>query len=74
MKFISKSSRLLATWILTAVLLSGPWAGQTAHAGDPDLTQNTPQPSGLSTGDANLPLALQIQAALQALLLSMRMP
>lgn len=75
MKFILKGSRLLTTWILAAVLLSGPWAGQAAHAGDPDLTQGAPQPSqqGL-TGDANLPLAMQIQAALQALLLSLRMP
>ena len=75
MKFIPKRSRPLTTWILTAVLLSGLWAGQAAHSGEPDINQ-TPQPSPqqVVTGDANLPLAMQIQAALQALLLSLRMP
>ena len=72
MFFTPKRSRLLTAWILTVALATVLAAQPTAYAGEPDSGQGTMPPSQQQqTGDATLPWAQRIQAALQALLMSM---
>lgn len=67
MKLNYKRSRLLASWVLTAILLSGLVALPKVHAGEPDVA-GSPAPANQSQTTAMLPLAMRIQAVLQGVL------
>ena len=70
MMLTAKRSRLLATWILTAALVSALAALPAAFAGEPDMPGSTLPPTQTqTTGDATLPWAMRLQAALQVLLM-----